>query len=56
MANNHTMTLYLGSNDHGIRNASMIKACAEERGMKPSQFVMFCVLEQLKREEAATQQ
>jgi hypothetical protein len=51
MATHTTMSLYLGANDDGVRNGELIRGHAATKGMKRSEYVLYCVLEQIKREQ-----
>lgn len=52
MANSVTMTVYLGANNEGVRNQELIHDHAKSHGMKLSEFVLYCILEQMKREQS----
>ena len=52
MSTTTTMSLYLGASEEGIRNGRLIKEYAAKRGMKKSEYVLYCVLQQIEREEA----
>ena len=50
MPNSSTMSVYLGSGEEGIRNERLIAETAARHGMNKSEYALFCMLEQLKRE------
>jgi len=49
MASNFTLTLYLGSGEEGLRNDRLLAEESEKANMKKSEFVFYCVMEELKR-------
>lgn len=50
MPANVTMTVYLGSSDQGVNNEKIILEAASKKGMNKSEFALFCIYEQIKRE------
>lgn len=51
MANSVTMSVYLGARQDGLKIEEMIAAAARKRNMNKSEFALYSMLEQLKREE-----
>ena len=50
MPSNVTMTIYLGSGEDGKYMEEQIEQAAKRKGMKKSEFVLYCIREQLKKD------
>jgi hypothetical protein len=50
MASNVTLTIYLGSGKQGVSNEQIVNDASTKKKMSRSEFALYCIAEQIKRE------
>lgn len=53
MASTVTMTVYLGSGDEGVLMEHQLRSAAARKEMKKSEYALYAIKEQIKRDEEA---